>query len=66
MSTGSPLNDESICVSKEIPALSSNKLPWSCPIDLKVQELIFQIDLSVIQTTDFSKWILCNSVYELD
>ncbi|KAL6318655.1 hypothetical protein AAG906_001128 [Vitis piasezkii] len=63
---GSPLNDELICVSKGIPVLSRNSLPWKWPIDLKIQELVFRIYLTSIQIMDSSKWLLCNCVYELD
>ena len=63
---GSPLNDELICVSKGIPVLSSNSLPWQWPIDLKIQESVFRLYLTSIQIMDSSKWLLCNCVYELD
>ena len=46
--------------------LSSNRLPWSCPGDPKLQEIVFRILLTIAQTMDFSKRLLCNSVYELD
>ncbi|RVW85636.1 UDP-glycosyltransferase 85A8 [Vitis vinifera] len=31
---GSLLNEELICLAKDIPAFSSNRLPWSCPSPL--------------------------------
>ena len=63
---GSPLNYELISVPKEIPMLSSNRLPWSCPGDTKLQEIIFRNFLTIAQTVDSWKPLLCNSVYELD
>ena len=66
ISAGSPLNDELICLSKDIPVFSSNRLPWCCPIDPKIQETIFRTLLIIIQKMDFSRWLLSNSVYELD
>ncbi|XP_034673673.1 UDP-glycosyltransferase 83A1-like [Vitis riparia] len=63
---GSPLNDELICLSKDIPVFSSSTLPWCCPIDPKMQETIFRTLLIIIQKMDFSRWLLSNSVYELD
>ena len=63
---GSPLNDELVCVSKEIPMLNSNRLPWSCPDDARLQGTIFRMLFTTVQIMDFSKWVLCNSFYELD
>ena len=66
ISAGTPLKDELICVSKGIPVLSCNGLPWKWPIDLKVQEWVFRIYLTSIQFMDSSKRLPCNCVYELD
>ena len=66
ISAGTPLKDELICVSKGIPVLSCNGLPWKWPIDLKVQEWVFRIYLTSIQFMNSSKRLLCNCVYELD
>ena len=46
--------------------LSTNRLPWRVPSDLKFQEQAFRFYLSLIPYTDISGWLLCNYVYELD
>ena len=46
--------------------LSTNRLPWRVPSDLKVQEQAFRFYLSLIPYTDISGCLLCNCVYELD
>ena len=63
---GSLLNDELISLAKDIPAFSSNKLPWSCPSDPNLQKVIFQFAFKDISAMNLSNWLLCNSVYELD
>ncbi|CBI15145.3 unnamed protein product, partial [Vitis vinifera] len=63
---GSLLNEELICLAKDIPAFSSNRLPWGCPSDLTVQEILFRLALQCIPAKNLSNWLLCNSVYELD
>ncbi|KAM4102144.1 hypothetical protein ACB094_05G201300 [Castanea mollissima] len=63
---GTPLKNELIWLSKEIPAWTSTKLPWSCPGDSKCQEFLFG---HVFKNNHFVKqcnWLLCNSFYELD
>ncbi|RVW85596.1 UDP-glycosyltransferase 83A1 [Vitis vinifera] len=63
---GSLLNEELICLAKDIPAFSSNRLPWGCPSNLTVQEILFRLALQCIPVKNLSNWLLCNSVYELD
>ena len=53
-------------MSKDIPVLSTNILPWRWPSDLKFQESLFQFYLTLNQTAGVSKWLICNSFYELD
>ena len=60
------MNYELISVPKEIPMLRSNRLPWSCPDDTKLQEIVLHKYLTIARTMDSSKPLLCNSVYELD
>ena len=41
-SAGTPIENNLIWLSKDIPAWSSTVLPWSCPGDSKTQKIIFE------------------------
>ena len=60
------MKDELICLAKDIPAISSNRLIWSCPGDPTTQETFFGLSCKIILDINLSNLILCNSVYELD
>ncbi|KAM3701792.1 hypothetical protein ACJW30_05G201600 [Castanea mollissima] len=65
--TGTPIKDNLIWLSKEIPACSSNELPWSFLGDSKIQNLIFEYHaLRMNQYVKQCNWLLCNSFHELD
>uniref|UniRef100_A0A7N2MJJ4 Uncharacterized protein n=1 Tax=Quercus lobata TaxID=97700 RepID=A0A7N2MJJ4_QUELO len=64
---GTPIKDNSIWLSKEIPACSSTELPWSFPGDSKQQNIIFEYYASrVNHYVKQCNWLLCNSFHELD
>ena len=64
---GTPIKDNLIWLSKEIPAWSSTELLWSRPGDSKMQNIIFEYYSS--RVTHYVKqcnWLLSNSFHELD
>ncbi|KAM4106924.1 hypothetical protein ACJW30_04G099700 [Castanea mollissima] len=63
---GTPLKNELIWLSKDIPAWTSTKLPWSCPGDSKSQEFLFGLVIRMNHFVKQCNWLLCNSFYELD
>ncbi|XP_030936332.1 UDP-glycosyltransferase 83A1-like [Quercus lobata] len=64
---GTPIKDNLIWLSKEIPACSSTELPWSFPADLKIQNFFFEYYTSrVNHYVKQCNWLLCNSFHELD
>jgi UDP:flavonoid glycosyltransferase YjiC (YdhE family) len=65
-SAGTPIENNLIWLSKEIPAWRSNELLWSVPGDSKMQNDCFGYCFRVIHYVRLCNWLLCNSFYELD
>ena len=63
---GNPIINNLIWLSKEIPAWSSTELPWSCPGDSKMQNVLFEYCTFRLNHFKLCNWLLCNSFYELD
>ena len=64
---GTPIKDNLIWLSKEIPAWSSTELLWSRPGDSKMQNFIFEYYiLRANHCVKQCNWLLCNSFHELD
>lgn len=64
---GTPIKDNLIWLSKEIPAWSSTELLWSRSGDSKMQNFIFEYYiLRAIHCVKQCNWLLCNSFHELD
>jgi len=63
---GNPIINNLIWLSKEIPAWSSTELPWSCPGDSKMQNVLFEYCTFRVNHFKLCNWLLCNSFYELD
>ncbi|XAR49985.1 hypothetical protein NMG60_11004180 [Bertholletia excelsa] len=57
--------DQLVQLSEEIPAWSSNELPWCHQRQLEVQRSIFDIFLTIKQSAELPCWILCNTFHEL-
>uniref|UniRef100_A0A2N9HAQ7 Glycosyltransferase n=1 Tax=Fagus sylvatica TaxID=28930 RepID=A0A2N9HAQ7_FAGSY len=64
--TGTPIKNELIRLSKEIPAWSNAEFTWSCPGDSKTQNSLFEFCFRVHHSVRLCNWLLCNSFYELD
>ncbi|XAR64070.1 hypothetical protein NMG60_11024274 [Bertholletia excelsa] len=58
-------SDQLVQLSEEIPAWSSNELPWSYPRAPEVQRSMFDVFLTIKQSTELPSWILCNTFHEL-
>ena len=63
---GNPIINNLIWLLKEIPAWSSTELPWSCPGDSKMQNVLFEYCTFRLNHFKICNWLLCNSFYELD
>ncbi|XP_023928124.2 UDP-glycosyltransferase 83A1 [Quercus suber] len=64
---GTPVENNLIWLSKDIPAWSSTVLPWSCPGDSKTQKCFFEsYAFKMTHYLKLCNWLLCNSFYELD
>ena len=63
---GTPIKNELIRLSKEIPAWSNAEFTWSCPGDSKTQNSLFEFCFRVHHSVRLCNWLLCNSFYELD
>uniref|UniRef100_A0A7N2MPR3 UDP-glycosyltransferase n=1 Tax=Quercus lobata TaxID=97700 RepID=A0A7N2MPR3_QUELO len=65
--SGTPIENNLIWLSKDIPAWSSTVLPWSCPGDSKTQKCFFEsYAFKMNHSLRLCNWLLCNSFYELD
>ncbi|KAH9777991.1 UDP-glycosyltransferase 83A1 [Citrus sinensis] len=60
------LNYGLISLSNEIPALNRNEYTWSFPTEPNIQKIFFGSTCATVQAFKISKWVLNNSVYELD
>ncbi|XP_044476840.1 UDP-glycosyltransferase 83A1-like [Mangifera indica] len=65
-SDGNAMNDGMISISEESLPWRRNELPWSFPLDQKMQKLLFEAMCTVEQIIKISNWVLSNSFYELD
>ncbi|KAM3751296.1 hypothetical protein ACB098_04G098000 [Castanea mollissima] len=63
---GTPIKNDLIWLSKEIPAWKSSEFPWSFPGESRMQNMFFQYVFRMNHTVKLCKWLLCNSFYELD
>ncbi|KAH6804349.1 hypothetical protein C2S51_032596 [Perilla frutescens var. frutescens] len=54
-----------ISLSDDIPAWRKDGLPWSFSNDLNTQKIFFEISKSC-KSANKTKWVLCNSCYELE
>ncbi|KAL1810204.1 hypothetical protein ACET3Z_027194 [Daucus carota] len=63
---GSPIGNELIRLSEEVPALKSSELTWSCPGNPTVQKMLLDYSLDVKQAAENASIVLCNTYYNLD
>ncbi|XP_031258416.1 UDP-glycosyltransferase 83A1-like [Pistacia vera] len=63
---GTPLTNEKIQISPELPAMIPSEFIWSCPGDPIRQNIIFRYVEYANKAVKNSNWLLCNSFYELD
>ncbi|XP_050256101.1 UDP-glycosyltransferase 83A1-like [Quercus robur] len=63
---GTPIKNDLIWLSKEIPAWKSSEFPWSFPGESWMQNIFFQYVFKMNHCVKLCKWLLCNSFYELD
>ncbi|KAK4568081.1 hypothetical protein RGQ29_003728 [Quercus rubra] len=62
---GTPIKNDLIWLSKEIPAWKSSEFPWSFQ-DSKSQEILFGHGFRMNHFVKQCNWLICNSFYELD
>jgi hypothetical protein len=63
---GTPVENNSIWLSKGIPAWSITEVFWCRPGDSKMQNVLFGLVLKGNHYVKLCNWLLCNSFYELD
>ncbi|KAL8118132.1 hypothetical protein AgCh_015874 [Apium graveolens] len=64
--TGSPVKNELIRLSNEVPVFGSSELMWSSPDNPTAQKFLFDISQDVIKATENGSIVLCNTFLELD
>ncbi|KAI3452225.1 hypothetical protein Pfo_008890 [Paulownia fortunei] len=65
-SDGTPLKQQVIQLSPDMPAMSTLSFAWTCIGDLTTQKIMFHSISQNNESAKLADWILCNSSYDLE
>ncbi|KAL7101007.1 hypothetical protein ACP275_08G030200 [Erythranthe tilingii] len=65
-SNGTPVKQQVIQLSPDMPAMSTLGFAWMCIGDFTAQKIIFNSILKNIELAKLADWVICNSSHELE